>query len=574
MGKDGRRIAVSLSMSPLKNARGEVVGSAAIARDITQRLQAEEALRQSEEKYRSIVLNIPDVVWTVDSRGRIVFVSPNIERLGGYTAEEVCQGGLDLLFETMHPDDVQTMKETLEAAFRDQQPREVEYRGRCKDGRWIWVRARAMGAYEKDGVQYLQGLLSDITERKRAEEELALLKHSIDVYYDGAYWTDLDNRLIYVNDAGCKALGYEREELIGKTVNDVIPQASPETLKRVWESLHSQGFFSMETVHRRKNGSEFPVELVITYVQFAGKEFACGIARDITERKRAEKALRESEQFNREVIANAQEGVVVYDREFRYQVWNRFMEELTGVPASETLGKHGFDLFPHLREQSVDLLIRRALAGEVVHAPDMPFQVPATGKSGWVSSVYSPHFGASGEILGVIGIIRDITERKRVEAALRDSEQRYREFIARSIEAVWRIELDHPIPANLPQKELVAQILQLGYVAECNDALARQLGFSRAGEIIGKHLGEWIQDADEERLATFLLGGSRQFSNPNGHPQNHGCGGQSPLPAANGNAGGSGWHAHPRVGNHSRYHRAAAGRRGAQGKRGALPEPF
>jgi PAS domain S-box-containing protein len=257
-------------------------------------------------------------------------------------------------------------------------------------------------------------------------------------------------------------------------------------------------------VHRRKNGSEFPVELVITYVQFAGKEFACGIARDITERKCAEKALRESEQFNREVIANAQEGVVVYDREFRYQVWNRFMEEITGVPASETLCKHGFDLFPHIREESVDLLIRRALAGEVVRAPDMPFQVPATGKSGWVSSVYSPHFGASGEILGVIGIIRDITERKRAEAALRDSEQRYREFIARSIEAVWRIELDHPLPVNLPQKELVAQILQHGYVAECNDALARQLGLSRAEEIIGKHLVECVRGADEERLATFF----------------------------------------------------------------------
>ncbi|MFZ0964579.1 MAG: PAS domain S-box protein, partial [Terriglobia bacterium] len=140
--------------------------------------------------------------------------------------------------------------------------------------------------------------------------------------------------------------------------------------------------------------------------------------RDITERKLAEEALRESEQFNREVIANAQEGVVVYDRELRYQVWNRFMEEMTGVPASETLGKCGFDLFPHLREQKVDAIIRQALAGEVVHCPDMPFRVPATGKTGWVSSVYSPHFGSSGEILGVIGINTDITERKRAEEAL------------------------------------------------------------------------------------------------------------------------------------------------------------
>src|SRR5208283_1299498 len=119
VGKDGRRIAVSLSMSPLKNASGEVVGGATIARDITQRLQAEEALRQSEEKYRSIVLNIPDVVWTIDSRGRFVFISPNIKTLSGYTPEELYPAGLELFFATVHPDDVPAMKETLEAAFRD-----------------------------------------------------------------------------------------------------------------------------------------------------------------------------------------------------------------------------------------------------------------------------------------------------------------------------------------------------------------------------------------------------------------------------------------------------------------------
>jgi PAS domain S-box-containing protein len=151
--------------------------------------------------------------------------------------------------------------------------------------------------------------------------------------------------------------------------------------------------------------------------------------RNVTERKRAEDALRESEQFNREVIANAQEGVTVFDREFRYQVWNRFMEGLTGVPASEALGKLAFDLFPHLREQKVDLLIRRALAGEVVHGPDTPFRVPTTGKSGWVSSVYSPHFGASGQIHGVIATIRDITERKRAEELVQEGRKELQTII-------------------------------------------------------------------------------------------------------------------------------------------------
>ena len=210
--KDGRRIAVSVSMAPLRNSRGEVVGTSTIARDITQRLEAEEALRYSEEKYRSIVMNIPDVVWTIDTLGRFAFISPNIERLSGYKAEEVLAGGLDLLFATMHPDDVQGIEASLKAALRDPHPCEAEYRGRCKDGRWIWVRARAIGAYEKDGVQYLQGLLSDITERKNAEQALqesqSRLQAIVDSVQTGIVMIDPEtHRIADVNPVALKLIG-------------------------------------------------------------------------------------------------------------------------------------------------------------------------------------------------------------------------------------------------------------------------------------------------------------------------------------------------------------------------------
>jgi PAS domain S-box-containing protein len=123
-----------------------------------------------------------------------------------------------------------------------------------------------------------------------------LFKHSIDVHYDGAYWVDADNRFIYCNDAGCADLGYARKELIGKSVLDISPESLPEGMERMWESLRSKGFVSKESVHLRKDGGEFPVELVITYVQFAGREFACAFARDITERKQAEKEMHKAKE--------------------------------------------------------------------------------------------------------------------------------------------------------------------------------------------------------------------------------------------------------------------------------------
>ena len=143
-------------------------------------------------------------------------------------------------------------------------------------------------------------------------------------------------------------------------------------------------------------------------------------------RRDAEEALKESDQFTKEIIHNTKEGIVVYDRYFTYLVWNPFMESLTGISASEARGKNAFDLFPHLREQKVDILLQRALQGETVRSSDIPYHIPETNKSGYVSGIYSPHFNGKGEIIGVIANIRDITERKRAEEALKESEIRYR----------------------------------------------------------------------------------------------------------------------------------------------------
>ena len=130
---------------------------------------------------------------------------------------------------------------------------------------------------------------------------------------------------------------------------------------------------------------------------------------------REQQALRDTNRFAHEIIENAAEGIVVYDRELRYVIWNRFMEEMTGVPATDVVGRPAAELFPHIREQHVDELIGRALEGETVAAPDVEFTVPQTGRRGWVSAVYRPHSDGNGKIVGVIGLVRDITERKTAE---------------------------------------------------------------------------------------------------------------------------------------------------------------
>ena len=145
-----------------------------------------------------------------------------------------------------------------------------------------------------------------------------------------------------------------------------------------------------------------------------------GMVLNVTARRQAEEALRDSKQFNEQIINSSLEGIAVYDRELRILVWNPLMTELSGIQRAETEGKSAFDLFPYLRGSKIEDAMKRALHGEVVAAPD--FQFPGnTGR--WASAVYGPLRNQHHKIVGIIATIRDITARRRAEAALRASQQ-------------------------------------------------------------------------------------------------------------------------------------------------------
>lgn len=139
------------------------------------------------------------------------------------------------------------------------------------------------------------------------------------------------------------------------------------------------------------------------------------LVKEVVERKRTEAALRELNQFNKEIIDSAQEGIIVYDHDMRYLLWNPFMERLSGASAQDVIGRHPLTVFPFLKDAGVIDGIERALAGETPAAIDYSYPLGNTGLSGWVSDQSSPLRNAKGEIIGVIAIVSDITERKRAE---------------------------------------------------------------------------------------------------------------------------------------------------------------
>ena len=144
---------------------------------------------------------------------------------------------------------------------------------------------------------------------------------------------------------------------------------------------------------------------------------------EVVLRKKIAESLQVASLFNQQVINGAKEGIIVYDRSFRYRIWNPFMEELSGLSAQEVLGKHPLELFPFMKENGVMENLEKLLAGGVAEDKEYPFSVVQSGKSGWASHASTQLRDLNGEIIGIIATVRDISIHKRTEEQLRQSQK-------------------------------------------------------------------------------------------------------------------------------------------------------
>jgi PAS domain S-box-containing protein len=277
--------------------------------DLTERKQAEEALIMSEERYRTLVEQLPAVTYMQEiENATLAYVSPQIESVLGYSPEEYLANP-DLRSQTIHPEDRAWVLQEDIRTDETGEPYSVEYRRISHDGRVVWVREEAVLVRDSEGRPlFWQGILMDVTERKHQEEALrqseALYRTVVEQAEENIFLVDMTSRRVLdANDALLRSLGYTDDELKEMTLYDIVAH-SQESVDLNIGRIMEEGHRSLgERQYRRKDGSLADVEVNVSAVPYNGEKVMCVVAHDVTERKRAERMLEEIREAERNRLA-------------------------------------------------------------------------------------------------------------------------------------------------------------------------------------------------------------------------------------------------------------------------------
>jgi len=263
----------------------------------------------------------------------------------------------------------------------------------------------------------------------QSQEQLRLAQRSVEYSGDAVFWIDRDSHFHYVNEAACRSLGYTHNELLSIGVWDIDPLHDRQKWFEHWDQVKRSHRIKIESIHRRKDGVEFPVEIVANYIQSEQGEYICAFVRDITERKRSEQMLRERKQLFQSLFESVNDGILAYDAECRITLWNPAMEWFSGCLQRDVLNQSIFSVLPFLSESEEEQNIRKALQGHPKIRSETPFYFPGTPDGGICEISHFPLHDSQAQCIGGMAVIRDITEQKQQQKALAENQKNLRSIL-------------------------------------------------------------------------------------------------------------------------------------------------
>ncbi len=424
---DGSLAWLITSKVPMFDPDGQVSGVLGTFQDTTEHKLAEDALRESERKYRELVENANSIIVRMDNTGNLTFLNEFAQDFFGYSEEEILGknvvGTIVPEVESTTGRDLRLMIEDI--AVNPDRYANNENENMRKNEERVWIAWTNKPLFDENGrIKEILCIGNDMTRRKRAEDALRESEERFSrLFHASPVGTSIlrliDNKFADANDSFLRLFGYTREEVIGKTPSDLGIWVNPEDRTKKVEILRSQGRLKdFETQFRWKSGEIGDVLFSTEVIEVAGERYVLCLTFDITARKQAEEALSLRESYLRAILENQPGLVWLKGKEGRFLAVNQTFARSCGIMRpEEVLGKTDLDIWP------IELAEKYMNEDKAVMTAGAPFVVEETinvrGKVEWFETFKTPVIDKEGQILGTTGFARPITERKFLEEALK-----------------------------------------------------------------------------------------------------------------------------------------------------------
>lgn len=331
--------------------------------DITERKTYENLLKESEERYRTLIQNSSDIITIHDQNQKVKYVSSSVERILGYSTSAFI--GINPM-DYIHPEDYTLMIQAFDEVINKSNSGEpTRYRFKHANGSWIYLETVSSNLFEYNGINGIVATSRDITERVKSEESLKLLSHSIMCISEIASITDLNNKFTFVNQSFIDTYGYSREELIGQDVSILWSKNNSAELTNSIINKSKETNWSGEVLNVTKDGHEFLVSLNTAQVKNERGEIIglVGVGEDITKRKASEIALRESQEKTQALLNANPDIMFIFSREGFFLDYRSPNENELLTKPNSFINKHINEVLPpelaKLTNEKLNLLFEK-----------------------------------------------------------------------------------------------------------------------------------------------------------------------------------------------------------------------